>query len=139
MSGFKSFLLRGSLVDMAVGIVIGIAFSNVVQGFVKDLVTPLIAAIVGKPDFSQLVFTVNHSQFRYGDFFNALISFVLIAAVLYFLIVSPYARLKAVFEKPPAPEPETRPCPYCLTRIPVAARRCAFCTSDLVETARSES
>jgi large conductance mechanosensitive channel len=124
---------------MAVGIVIGIAFSNVVQGFVKDLVTPLIAAIVGKPDFSQLVFTVNHSQFRYGDFVNALISFVLIAAVLYFLIVSPYARLKAVFEKPPAPEPETRPCPYCLTPIPVAARRCAFCTSDLVETARSES
>jgi large conductance mechanosensitive channel len=135
MSGFKTFLLRGSLVDVAVGIVIGVAFTTVVQGMVKDLITPLIAAIGGKPDFSQLAFTVNHSKFLYGDFINVLVSFVIIAAVLYFLILSPYARLKAVFEKPPAPEPEARPCPYCLTRIPVAARRCAFCTSDLAETA----
>jgi large conductance mechanosensitive channel len=131
MSGFKTFLLRGSLVDVAVGIVIGVAFTGVVQGLVKDLITPLIAAIVGKPDFSQLFFTVNHSRFLIGDFINALISFIIVAAVLYFLVISPYARLKALFEKPPAPEPETRPCPLCLSQIPAAARRCAFCTADL--------
>src|SRR2546426_299720 len=131
MSGFKTFLLRGSLVDVAVGIVIGVAFTGVVQGLVKDLITPLLAAVGGQPNFSELVFTVNRSRLLYGDFINALISFVIITAVLYFLVVSPYARLKAVFEKPPAPEPQTRPCPYCLSQIPTAARRCAFCTADL--------
>ena len=135
MSGLKNFLLRGSLVDMAVGIVIGIAFTGLVQGLVKDLITPLMAAVAGEPDFSQVSFTVNHSRFLVGDFINALLSFVIIAAVVYFLVLSPYARLKALFEKPPAPEPETRPCPYCLTPIPIAARRCAFCTSDLTEAA----
>ena len=131
MSGFKTFLLRGSLVDIAVGIVIGVAFTGVVQALVKDLITPILAAIGGEPDFNQLVFTVNRSRFLYGDFINALLSFAIIAAVLYFMVLSPYARLKAAFEKPPAPEPETRPCPHCLSRIPVAARRCAFCTADL--------
>ena len=131
MSGFKAFLLRGSLVDVAVGIVIGVAFTGVVQALVKDLITPFLAAIGGQADFSRLVFTLHNSKFLYGEFINALLSFAIIAAVLYFLVLSPYARLKALFEKPPAPEPETRPCPYCLRGIPVAARRCAFCTSDL--------
>jgi len=131
MSGFKAFLLRGNLIDVAVGIVIGVAFTTVINGLVKDLFTPLIAALGGKRDFSQLSFTVNHSRFLYGDFINALISFVIVAAVLYFLVVSPYARLKAVFEKPPAPEPPTRDCPECLSSVPARARRCAFCTAQL--------
>jgi large conductance mechanosensitive channel len=131
MSGFRAFLLRGNLVDMAIGIVIGVAFSAVVNGLVKDLFTPLIAALGGKRDFSQLVFTVNHSRFLYGDFINALISFVIIAAVLYFFVVSPFTRLRSRFEKPPAPEPPTRDCPECLSSIPARARRCAFCTAEL--------
>jgi large conductance mechanosensitive channel len=130
VGGFRKFLLRGNLVDVAVGIVIGIAFSAVVTSFVKDLITPLIAALGGKPDFGQLTFTVNHSRFLYGDFLNALISFAIVAAVLYFLIVSPQARLSARFQ-PAAPEPETKECPYCLSSVPAAARRCAFCTADL--------
>jgi large conductance mechanosensitive channel len=133
VGGFRKFLLRGNLVDVAVGIVIGIAFSAVVTSFVKDLITPLIAALGGKPDFGQLTFTVNHSRFLYGDFINALISFAIVAAVLYFLIVSPQARLSARFQ-PPAPEPETKECPYCMSSIPAAARRCAFCTADLAGT-----
>ena len=131
MSGFKAFLLRGNLIDMAVGIVIGVAFATVVTALVKDLITPLIAAIIGKPDFSGLSLTLNHSRFSYGDFINALISFLLIAAVLYFLIVKPYAAFSERFRKQPAPEPETMQCPYCLSMIPTGARRCAFCAADL--------
>ena len=131
MSGFKTFLLRGNLVDMAVGIVIGVAFGTVVTAFVKDLITPLIAAIFGKPDFGGLFFTVNTSKFSYGDFINAFIAFVIVAGVLYFLVISPYAKFKARFEPAPAPEPEMTDCPRCLSRIPVGATRCAFCTADL--------
>lgn len=137
MSGFKQFLLRGNLIDMAVGIVIGAAFSTVVAALVKDLITPLIAAIGGKPEFGSLYFTVNHSKFPYGDFINALVSFLIVAAVLYFLIVSPYARVKARLEVAPAPRPETRDCPQCLSQIPMRASRCAFCTSELSEVAPS--
>jgi large conductance mechanosensitive channel len=135
VSGFKTFLLRGNLVDMAVGIVIGVAFGTVVTAFVKDLVTPLIAAIFGKPDFGGLFFTVNSSKFTYGDFINAMIAFAIVAAVLFFLVVSPYARFKARFEPAPAPEPEMKDCPRCLSRIPVRASRCAFCAADLDATA----
>ncbi|MBO0703818.1 MAG: large conductance mechanosensitive channel protein MscL [Candidatus Dormibacteraeota bacterium] len=136
MSGFRQFLLRGSLVDMAVGIVIGAAFSTVVAALVKDLITPLIAAIGGKPDFGGLYFTLNHSKFPYGDFFNALLSFLIVAAVLYFLVVNPYAKVKARFETAPMPQLETRDCPHCLSQIPQQASRCAFCTSELSEAAQ---
>ncbi len=129
-SGFKTFLLRGNLVDMAVGIVIGLAFAAVVSGFVKDLITPFIAALFGKPDFSGLYFTINHSKFMYGDFINVLVAFLIVAAVLYFFVVTPYARFKARFEPAPVPE-ETKQCPRCLSNIPARATRCPFCTTDL--------
>lgn len=136
MSGFKQFLLRGNLVDMAVGIVIGAAFTSVVGAVVKDLITPLIKAIFGgKTQFASLAFTINGSKFAYGDFINAVISFLIVAAVLYFLVVSPYARFSALFTKPPEPEPATRDCPYCLEQIPAAATKCSHCTSDVEPTA----
>jgi large conductance mechanosensitive channel len=131
VSGFKTFLLRGNLVDMAVGIVIGLAFAAVVAGLVKDLITPFIAALFGKPDFSALYFTINNSKFLYGDFINLLVAFVIVAAVLYFLIVSPYARFKARYQPAPVPD-ETKQCPRCLSNISARATRCAFCTTDLV-------
>ena len=131
MSGFKQFLLRGNLVDMAVGIVIGAAFTAVVNSLVAGLITPLIAAIFGKPNFGDLYFTIHNSQFKYGLVVNAVISFLAIAAVLYFLIVSPYARFQAMFTKTPEPEPPTRECPYCLESIPAAATKCSHCTSDV--------
>lgn len=134
MSGFKQFLLRGNLVDMAVGIVIGAAFTAVVNALVADIITPLIAAIVGKPNFGNLYFTINHSQFKFGLLINAIISFLAVAAVLYFLIVSPYARFQAMFTKPPEPAPPTRDCPYCLESIPAAATKCSHCTSDVEPT-----
>jgi large conductance mechanosensitive channel len=130
-SGFKTFLLRGNLVDMAVGIVIGIAFGTVVTAFVKDLITPIIAALFGKPDFSGIYFTVNQSKFLIGDFINVLIAFVIIAAVLYFFVVAPYAKFKARYEPAPVPEPAMKQCPRCLSNIPAAATRCLFCTTDL--------
>jgi large conductance mechanosensitive channel len=128
---FKEFLLRGNLVDMAVGIVIGIAFGAVITAFVADLVTPLIAAIFGKPSFSSLTFTINHSQFDYGAFLNALLSFVLVAIVLFFLVIKPVNALVARSRREPPADPTTRNCPECLSEIPVAATRCAFCTTEL--------
>ena len=130
MKGFREFILRGNLVDLAVAVVIGAAFGAVVSALVKDLVTPLIAAIGGKPDFANLTFTVNHSRFAYGDFINALLSFLIVAAVLYFLVVRPVAALlERLAPKPPlAP---LRACPECLSDIPQAARRCRYCTATL--------
>jgi large conductance mechanosensitive channel len=116
---------------MAVGIVIGIAFGTVVTAFVKDLITPIIAALFGKPDFSGIYFTVNQSKFLIGDFINVLIAFVIIAAVLYFFVVAPYAKFKARYEPAPVPEPAMKQCPRCLSNIPAAATRCLFCTTDL--------
>jgi len=127
---FRAFLLRGNLVDMAVGIVIGLAFAAVVTAFVADLITPLIAAIFGKPDFSSLSFTINNSKFSYGAFLNALIAFVLIAIVLFFLVVRPVNALVARSRKDPV-DPTTRSCPECMSEIPLEARRCAFCTSPV--------
>ena len=127
MSGFKAFLLRGNVVDLAVGVVIGVAFGAVVTGFVKDLVTPLIAAIGGQPDFAALYFTVNKSKFLYGDFIDLLIAFLLIAAVIYFLVVLPINALVARSHKEPPADPTTKKCPECLSEIPMGARRCAFC------------
>lgn len=131
MSGFRAFLLRGNVVDLAVGIVIGAAFGTVVSALVKDFITPLVAAIAGKPDFAGLYFTINNAQFKYGDFINALITFVLVAAAVYYFVVLPYARFRARFEPPPAPAPQMVNCPECLSEIPAAARRCAHCGSAL--------
>ena len=129
MSDFKAFLLRGNLVDTAVGIVIGLAFAAVITAFVGDLITPLIAAIAGKPDFSALSFTINKSHFLYGAFLNAVISFLVIAAVLYFLVIKPVNALMARRKTEPPVTETTRECPECLSQIPVGARRCAFCTA----------
>ena len=131
MKDFRDFLLRGNLVDMAVGVVIGLAFGAVVTALVADLVTPLIAAIGGKPDFASLTFTVNGSHFLYGAFVNALIAFVVIAAVVFFLVVKPVNRLMALRKTEPEVAATTRPCPECLSEIPVGARRCAFCTAQV--------
>ena len=126
---FKEFLLRGNLVDTAVGIVIGLAFAAVITALVADLITPLIAAIGGNPDFSALTFTINGSHFLYGDFINALITFVVIAAVIFFLVVKPVNALMARRRTELPVEVPTRPCPECLSEIPEAATRCAFCTA----------
>ena len=127
MKGFKAFLLRGNVVDLAVGVVIGIAFGAVITAFVKDLVTPLIAAIGGKPDFASLYFTINSSKFLYGDFLNALLGFVLIAAVIYYFVVLPVNALVARARKEPPADPTTKKCTECLSEIPIGAKRCAFC------------
>ena len=126
---FREFVVRGNLVDLAVAVVIGTAFTAVVNALVKDLVTPLIAAIGGEPDFSGLTFAINASVFRYGDFLNALIAFLLVAAVLFFLVIKPVAALlERARSEPPVAE-DTRDCPECLSQIPKEARRCAYCTA----------
>lgn len=127
MKGFRAFLLRGNVIELATAVVIGVAFGVVITAFVKDLVTPLIAAIGGQPDFSAMTFTINNSKFLYGDFFNALIAFVIIAAVIYFFVIVPYTALMARSKKDPPADPTTKKCPECLSEIPVDARRCAFC------------
>ena len=126
MKGFRDFITRGNLIDLAVAVVIGTAFTAVVTALVTDIITPLIAAIGGQPDFSALTFTVNHSKFLYGSFVNAILAFVIIAAVVYFLIVAPVARITARFAK--AVAITTRDCPECLSSIPIAATRCMYCT-----------
>ncbi len=128
---FKEFLLRGNLVDLAVAIVIGVAFTAVVTAFVADIITPVIAAIFGKPDFSSLDFTINGSRFAYGDFLNALFTFVIIAFVLFFFVVKPVNALMARSKTEEPVAEETRDCPECLSSIPAAARRCAFCTAEV--------
>ena len=129
LKGFKNFILRGNVVDLAVGIMIGAAFNSVISSLVKDLMTPLIAAIFGKPNFGNLSFAVNGSQFLYGDFFNNLISFLITAIAVYFFIVLPINKLNALMQKGPPPEATTKQCPECLSSIPVKAKRCAYCTS----------
>jgi large conductance mechanosensitive channel len=132
LSGFKQFIMRGNVVELAVAVVIGGAFGAVVTAFVKDLLTPLIAALVGKPDFSAIAFTINGSQFLIGDFLNALVSFLLIAAAVYFFMVAPLNALMARLRRgEPSPDPTTKKCAECLSEVPIAARRCAFCTSTL--------
>ncbi len=131
MKDFKEFLLRGNLVDVAVGIVIGIAFAAVVTALVTDLITPLIAAIGGQPDFSGLKFRLNGSQFLYGAFINTLIAFVVIAAVVYFLVVKPVNALMNRYKTETPVDETVRTCPHCLSEIPAAANRCAFCTQEV--------
>jgi len=132
LKGFKQFLLRGNVIDLAVAVVIGGAFGAVVTALVKDLLTPLIAAVVGKPDFSAIKFTVNGSIFLIGDFINGVVSFVMIAAAIYFFVVVPVNSIMARARRGQAPpDPTTKQCPECLSTIPIQARRCAFCTSLL--------
>ncbi len=128
---FKQFLLRGNIVDLAVAFVIGVAFGALVTALVADLITPLIAAIFGKPDFSNLSFTLHHSIFTYGHFLNVLIAFVLIAAVVFFFVVKPINALISRSRKEPPVDPTTRKCPECLSEIPIDARRCSHCTSPV--------
>jgi large conductance mechanosensitive channel len=133
MKGFKQFMLRGNVIDLAVAVVMGAAFGAVVTALVKDLITPLIAAIVGKPDFSAIEFTVNNSKFLIGDFINALVSFLLIGTAVYFFVVLPVNTLLARMRRGEAPpDPTTKNCPECLSEVPIAARRCKFCASPLV-------
>ena len=128
LSGFKQFILRGNVVDLAVGVVIGAAFGTVVTAFTKDLLTPLIAAMVGKPDFSAISFTIHGSVFPVGDFINALISFLLVAAAVYFFVVTPVNMLVARMHRSDAPaSPTSKKCPECLSEIPIDARRCSHC------------
>src|SRR5258708_39746983 len=127
MRGFKAFLLRGNVVELAVAVVIAVAFGLVITAFVKDLVTPLVAALFGKPDFGALTFTVNNSKFLYGDFINAVVSFVIVAAVIYFFVVVPYTALMARARKEPPADPTTKKCTECLSEIPKDARRCPLC------------
>lgn len=130
LKGFREFVLRGNVVDLAVAVIIAAAFTDIVNALVADLITPLIAAFGGQPDFSALTFTINNSQFMIGHFINTLLAFLIVAAVLYFVIVAPLNRIAAMRAGPTTePEATTRTCPECLSQIPVAARRCAFCTA----------
>jgi large conductance mechanosensitive channel len=135
VSDFKQFLLRGNVVDLAVAVVIGAAFGAVVTALVQDLVTPLIAAIGGQQDFSALHFTINKSTFAYGDFINKVITFVTIAAVIFFFVIVPINALIARSRREPPPDPSVRKCPECLSEIPAEARRCAFCALESPPTA----
>ncbi|HEX6714281.1 MAG TPA: large conductance mechanosensitive channel protein MscL [Thermoleophilaceae bacterium] len=129
LKDFRQFILRGNLVDLATAVVIGTAFTAVVNALVKDLFTPLIAAIGGNPDFGDLAFTINGSRFAYGDFLNAALTFVIVAAVVFFFVIKPINELLERFRPEPKVDQETHECPECLSDIPVGARRCAFCTS----------
>jgi len=132
VGGFRQFILRGNVVELAVAVVIGAAFGAVVQALVKDIVTPIIAAFGGAPDFSGIYFTINGSKFLIGDFINAVVAFLLIALVVYYFVVLPVNRLMAPQKgETPPPAPATRECPECLSKIPLAARRCAFCTAEV--------
>jgi large conductance mechanosensitive channel len=128
---FRSFLLRGNVIDLAVAVVLAVAFGAVVTSLVEDLLTPLIGAIFGQPDFSALTFTINNSVFTYGNFINALLSFVLIAAAIFFVVMKPVNAMIARSRNQPPPDPTTMQCPECLSVVPINARRCAFCTSQL--------
>lgn len=129
LQGFKQFILKGNVVDLAVGVIIGVSFGAVVTALVKDLITPLIAAIGGKPDFSSIIFTVNHSKFLIGDFLNALIAFLINASVIYFFVVIPMNHLLLRMKKEKPVDPTSKKCQECLSIIPLDAKRCAFCTT----------
>ncbi len=129
--GFRDFILRGNVIDLAVAVVIGGAFNTIVTALVKDVITPLIAAIGGKPDFSGIYFTVNNSRFMVGDFLNAVLSFMIVASVIYFFVVMPMNRIMARIKSGEKVDPSEKTCPECLSLIPVKAHRCKFCTAEL--------
>jgi large conductance mechanosensitive channel len=129
VGGFRKFLFRGNLIDLAVAVVIGVAFNAVIQALIADIITPLIAAAAGKPNFASLSFTVHHSHFRYGSFINALLSFVIIAAAIYYIVIFPTTRITDLANRKKAAT--QRDCPQCLQSIPVGATRCMFCTAEV--------
>jgi large conductance mechanosensitive channel len=132
MKGFKQFILRGNVLDLAVAVVMGAAFGSVVSSLVKDLLTPIIAAVVGAPDFSRIALDVNGSKLLIGEFLNAVIAFLMLSAVVYFFVVLPVNSLMARLNRGEAPpDPTTKKCPECLSEVAIAARRCAFCTSTI--------
>lgn len=131
LKGFRDFVLRGNVVDLAVAVVIGAAFTSVVNSLVSDVINPLIAAVVHKPNFSYLVMNVGHGKITYGNFLNAIIQFLIVAAAIYFLVVLPVQALLKKFHPTKADPPKTRPCPQCLSDIPIAATRCAHCTQPV--------
>jgi large conductance mechanosensitive channel len=137
LKGFKQFLLRGNVVDLAVGVVMGAAFGTVVNSFVKDLLTPFIAATVGKPNFAYLILEVNGAKITYGDFLNAAISFLLVATAVYFFVVLPVNTLMSRAKKEPPADPTSKKCPECLSEIPIDARKCAHCCTPLSVTAKA--
>ena len=130
LKGFMAFIARGNVIDLAVAVVIGAAFTGVVTSLVKDLITPLIAAVFGKPNFGALHFTIHRSIFAYGDFLNALVSFIVVAAVIYYLVVLPMQKVLALRPKPV--DSTITACPECLSEIPAAAKRCKYCTAVVV-------
>jgi large conductance mechanosensitive channel len=136
MSGFKKFILRGNVVDLAVAVVIGAAFGAIVTALVKDIITPAISLFGGLPDFGSWVITINGARFMIGDFLNAVITFLIMAFVVYFFIVLPVQKLMDRFKPEPEHEETQRECPYCLSKIPKNATKCAFCTSELQEPER---
>lgn len=128
LKGFRDFILRGNVIDLAVAVVIGAAFNSIVSSLVKDLITPLIAAIGGQPNFSNIFFTIHKSKFMIGDFINALISFLIIAAVIYFLVVMPMNKIMERIKRGEKVDPTEKACPECLSLIPIKANRCKYCT-----------
>jgi large conductance mechanosensitive channel len=134
LKGFRDFVLRGNVIDLAVAVVIGGAFGTIVTALVKDIITPLIGAIGGTPDFSGIVFTINNSKFMVGDFINAAISFLIIAAVIYFLVVLPMNTVMKKISRGEKVDPTEKTCPECLSQIPIKASRCKFCTAKISQT-----
>lgn len=128
LTNFKQFLLRGNVVDLAVAVVLGTAFTAVVKALVSDLLTPIIALVFGKPNFETLTFTINHSRFAYGDFINAIFTFVTVAAAIFFFVVTP---INGLIARRAQEDPDTKECPQCTSAIPAKARRCPLCTSEL--------
>jgi large conductance mechanosensitive channel len=131
LKGFKEFIIRGNVIDLAVAVVIGGAFGAIVNALVRDLITPFIAAIGGKPDFSGIFFTINGSKFMIGDFLNAVTSFLIISAVIYFFVVTPMNKIMAKMKRGEKVDPTDKICPECLSSIPIKAKRCKFCTSEV--------
>lgn len=131
MDGFRKFILRGNVVDLAVGVIIGAAFNSVVSSFVKSFFTPLISLITGNSKLSSLYFSINGTKINYGDFLNALISFIIVAFVVYFFVVLPVNKLRQLADSGKTIDPTTKHCPYCLTEVPIKATRCLACTSQL--------
>jgi large conductance mechanosensitive channel len=135
LSEFKQFILRGNVIDLAVAVVIGAAFGAIVTSLVENIITPLIGALGGQPDFSGLSFELNNSEIRYGAFLNALISFLIIAAVIFFAVIKPMNAIMTRMRTEPTPDPLTGKCPFCLSEVQVGATRCPFCTQEITTVA----
>ena len=135
LDGLRSFMLRGNVIDLGVGVVMGVAFKSVVDSFVADLLTPLIAILGGDTQFGDLLFTIRGSEFHYGLFLNVMISFVITGAVIFYAVVTPVNRLLERYREEPTPDPTTRKCPFCFSEIALHATRCSFCTSELATSA----